>query len=284
MKIKVTYMSGAGNLFSVIDNRKYDFSIKQGEILAKILCSKNDLNDFQTEGLMFLEKHNENLDFECKFFNPDGSTGMMCGNGGRAITRFAELSGMLYNKSSIKFLMSGSIYHSEILGSEIKLFMPPPSILPYRQEITINNQIITGYFSNTGTFHFVLNTEENYIDFNNFNINEIGSKIRLHNSFEPNGTNVNFTKLEGNSIHLRTFEKGVEAETGACGTGAVATALTYNMFYNIEFPISIIPTSKENLTIDIVKENDGIKNIILQGPAKVLYEIELNLTDKILLV
>ena len=84
MKIKVTYMSGAGNLFSVIDNRKYDFSIKQGEILAKILCSKNDLNDFQTEGLMFLEKHNENLDFECKFFNPDGSTGMMCGNGGRS--------------------------------------------------------------------------------------------------------------------------------------------------------------------------------------------------------
>lgn len=274
-------MSGAGNLFSVIDNRNYNLNIKQGQILAPILCEKNNLNDFKTEGLMFLENKNDKFDFVCNFFNPDGSTGMMCGNGGRAITRFAELNGMIKNKNNINFFMSNESYHSELIQDEIKLYMPKAKLNPVNKNIQIKEKDIKGYFSNTGTFHYVINTDENNIDFESFDINDLGSKIRHSEDFKPDGTNVNFTKVQGNEVRLRTFEKGVEAETGACGTGAVAVALTYSDFYNFEFPISIIPSSGEKLTIDIVKENNSIQNMILQGPAKVLYEVNINIPDNL---
>lgn len=271
MKIEVFYMSGAGNLFSVIDNRNYKFTTKQGNILAPILCSKNEYNDFNAEGLMFLENDNPKYDFTCKFFNPDGSTGMMCGNGGRAITRFAELNQLIKNKDNINFFMSGNNYRSEITNSDIKLYMPPAEILPYKKVIELNNKKIEGYYSNTGTHHFVVNTEDNQIDFDNFDVKKLGSELRYCNEFKPDGSNINFIKIEENKVFLRTYEKGVEAETGACGTGAVATALTVNEFYNLEFPIEIIPTSKERLIIDKVEDNGEIVNMILQGPAKILY-------------
>lgn len=282
MIIEVYYMSGAGNLFSVIDNRKYKFSKKQGKILAPILCTKNEYNDFNSEGLMFLEDKSPSIDFSCKFFNPDGSTGMMCGNGGRAITRFAELNQLIKNKDNINFFMSGNNYRSEITNSDIKLYMPSPELLPYKKVIELNNKKIEGYYSNTGTHHFVVNTKNNQIDFDSFDIKKIGSELRYCNEFKPDGSNINFIKIEENNIFLRTYEKGVEAETGACGTGAVATALTVNEFYNLEFPIEVLPTSGERLIIDKVEENGEITNMILQGPAKILYNIQINIPDNLL--
>lgn len=279
MKINVTYMSGAGNLFSVIDNRNYNFDIKQGKILAEILCNVNNYNKFRTEGLMLLENKIQDFDFECLFFNPDGSTGMMCGNGGRAITRFAELKNLISDNENIKFYMSGEVYSAKITENEIKLFIPLPLVSPEKRSININGILYTGYYSNTGTHHFVIITEENNINIENFDINKLGSSIRFHSEFSPAGVNVNFSNPKDNLIYLRTFEKGVEAETGACGTGAIAVALTFNKFYNIPFPIKISPTSKELLTIDNHIENGKIKNYILQGPAKVLDEVEIDFTD-----
>ena len=284
MKIKVTFMSGAGNLFSVIDNRKYKFNVNQGKILAELFCNKNEFNDFKTEGLMFLENGKDYLDFECKFYNPDGSTGMMCGNGGRAITRFAELSGILKNKVNINFLMSGDIYHSEIEENDIKLYMPPARANPYKLNLQTSDKEYNGFFSNTGTNHYVLDTTNSNLDFNDFDINKLGSELRFHKEFAPIGSNINFVKIEDKILHLRTFEKGVEAETGACGTGAVAVGLTYNHFFNFDFPITIIPSSKEMLTIDVVKNGDTIINMILQGPAKILFESEFNINDSKLLI
>lgn len=284
MKIEVYYMSGAGNLFSVIDNRKYNFSNEQGEKLAKILCNVNEYNDFNSEGLMFLEEGNIEFDFICKFFNPDGSTGMMCGNGGRAITRFAEVNNMIKNKDNVNFYMSGDKYKSEFNGNNIKLYMPPPILLPNLKSIKIANNEINGYFSNTGTYHYVVNCEENNINFENFDINELGSQIRNHKDFIPNGTNVNFIDLNSNIINLRTYEKGVEAETGACGTGAVATALTVNQFYNVDFPVKIIPTSKEELIIHKIDAENVIRNMILEGPAKILYSSIIHLPNEEFLI
>jgi diaminopimelate epimerase len=274
-------MSGAGNLFSVIDNRNYKFSNLQGSILAKILCNINEYNEFKSEGLMFLEDKTNSFDFICKFFNPDGSTGMMCGNGGRVITRFADMNGIIKDKSNINFFMSGNQYKAKFDGNDILLFMPPPEILPKKMAIIFDLKKYEGYYSNTGTHHFVVNTMDNDIDFNNFDILNIGSEIRYSNNFKPNGTNVNFINISESIIHLRTYEKGVELETGACGTGAVATALTANQFYNLDFPISIIPTSGERLLIDCIKNNDEIINMILQGPAKLLYNIQISLPDNI---
>lgn len=281
MKIDVYYMSGAGNLFSVIDNRNYNFSNMQGSILAKILCNINEYNDFKSEGLMFLEDKTNSYDFVCKFFNPDGSTGMMCGNGGRVITRFADMNGLIKDKNNINFFMSGSHYKAQFDRSDILLLMPSPEILPKKMTIICDDNKYEGYYSNTGTHHFVVNTNENDIDFNNFEIIKIGSEIRYNKDFKQAGTNVNFINISENIIHLRTYEKGVELETGACGTGAVASALTANQFYNLDYPISIIPTSGERLLIDCIKKDDQIINMILQGPAKLLYSIQISLPDNI---
>ncbi len=283
MKIEVFYMSGAGNLFSVIDNRNYNFTKKQGSELAKSLCNINQFNDFKSEGLMFLENKTHTYDFVCQFFNPDGSSGMMCGNGGRAISRFADMNGLIKDKNNVTFFMSGDTYKAKFIDNDILLYMPSPITLPNERYVSADNVNYHGYYSNTGTHHFVINTKDNNIDFENFNIDKIGSSIRFSQEFKPHGTNVNFIQIKNNIVNLRTFEKGVELETGACGTGAVATALTVNKFYNIEFPVTIIPSSGERLIIDIVLDKNEIKNMILQGPAKLLYSNFINLPDDILI-
>lgn len=278
MNLDVTYMSGAGNLFSVLNN--LDGSLKQsdGVKLAPILCHKNEYNDFQSEGLMFLEKSSHGNTFNCSFFNPDGSTGMMCGNGGRAIVRFAQLQNQIKDNLNIEFNMSGDIYKAKIIENDIKLYLPAPSQRPIKKSIIINNNKIEIYYANTGTHHVCINLNDHYQD--DFDINKIGREIRYHDEFQPEGTNVNFYTI-GNENQLRTYEKGVEAETGACGTGAIATALTLNQVYGIEFPISLFPTSGEKISVDILGKSENIEKTILIGPAKVLYECSINLPDNL---
>lgn len=278
MNLKITYMSGAGNLFSVIDNRKINLSGSDGKYLAPLLCNKSNYNDFETEGLMFLEKSSE-YDFACQFFNPDGSSGMMCGNGGRAITRFAQLSNMV-TESEVEFEMAGAIYSAEFNSNNIKLLMPSPSSNPTEDKVDLDGKIIDFHYSNTGTHHVVIDTDESKIDFENFDINKLGSEIRQHNKFSPEGTNVNFYRINNGKADLRTFEKGVEKETGACGTGAVATALTIFEKGQLEFPMNIIPSSGEELIIHLIgKYPNEIQNMVLEGPAKVLFENQINIPD-----
>jgi diaminopimelate epimerase len=280
MNLEVTYMSGAGNLFSVIDNRSLNLSTIDGNKLAPILCSENEINKLRTEGLMFLEKPSPGADFNCTFFNPDGSSGMMCGNGGRAITRFAQLNGMIADPKNINFNMSGDLYHSELSGLNIKLLMPAPKVLPEIKEIKIDEKKYTAYYSNTGTHHLCIDLKEHDIKRKELKIDKLGPKFRYHKSFEPEGTNVNFYKIKKDVVYLKTYEKGVEAETGACGTGAVSTALTVNKINGIDFPIKIIPTSGEELIIDrVVSTDNKIENMILEGPAKVIYQSNINLPD-----
>lgn len=285
MNLEVTYMSGAGNLFSVIDNRNLNLGLSEGNLLAPILCNKSDLNTINTEGLMFLENSSPGYDFNCTFFNPDGSNGMMCGNGGRAITRFAQVNGMIANKKEIKFNMSGDSYQAEVSGFNIKLYMPAPKIIPELRIIELKDgSKFKGYYSNTGTHHFCIDLKEHGIKRKKLEIDKIGSEIRYHDYFSPEGTNINFYKIKKGVVHLRTYEKGVEAETGACGTGAVATALAIFEKEEMDFPIKIIPTSGEELIIDIVgKYPKKIKNMVLEGPAKIIYQSKINLPDKTLL-
>ena len=275
MKIKVTYMSGAGNLFTVIDNTADIISEEQGKTFAPILCSVNEKNKFETEGLMLLEQ-SADYNFKCVFFNPDGSTGMMCGNGGRAIVQFALAKGVIKsNQEKVRFEMAGSIYSAEILDELIDLEMP--NIKEYKEQtLKLQGRLVKTHYVDNGSQHTVIRIDKiDLLDIAKLDINGIGREVRYNEAFGSIGSNANFYDVNGKIVYLRTYERGVEKETGACGTGAVATAISAVEESGLSFPVEIIPTSGEKITIDKrIDVKKGTKFHLI-GPAIILEEKEI---------
>lgn len=264
-------MSGAGNLFIVIDNRLANFTeAKITPIIPKI-CEQLRTDTFSAEGVMLISTSRKH-DFEVIFFNPDGSSGMMCGNGARCAVRFAYEKGFMLKMSDIIFTMAGQEYEASINENTISVYFPVPEQIR-KQTIEMKGEettmCVTGYFVSNGTEHFC----SNIADIENlarapiemFPLVIIGRQVRHHKKFAPKGTNFNIYKiLDDHTVSLRTYERGVEAETGACGTGAIATAYSANKF-GVEFPITIIPISDIALIVDV----DMLKQkTILSGHAE----------------
>lgn len=275
MEIKVFYMSGAGNLFTFIDNRKYQ--LEKGFFLsnAPILCGAKG-NEKKTDGVVAVSSSN-NADFQVDFFNPDGSFGAMCGNGARCAIRFAERFFNLKDKSNISFSQLEDFYFGEILEKTIKVFFPPARQIIKEIVIEVYEKKINCSFVDVGSKHIVINFEEikNYFyleDFSKFDIDKIAIPIRNMQLFMPDGVNVNvYRKINEGQLELRTFEKGVEAETAACGTGTISTAIISNLKDKTAFQIEIIPKSKSSLYVGLIKNDvQKIKNISLEGEAKFL--------------
>ncbi len=283
MEIEVFYMSGAGNLFTFIDNRKYQ--LEKGFFLsyAPILCGAEG-NEKKTDGVVSVSSSN-NADFQVDFFNPDGSYGAMCGNGARCAIRFAERFFNLKDKNNISFSQLENFYLGEILEKTIKVFFPPPKIVIKEILIEILGKKISCGFVDVGSKHIVINFEEikNYFyleEFCIFDINKIAIPIRNMQLFMPDGVNVNvYRKITEGQLELRTFETGVERETAACGTGAISTAIISNLKNKTVFPTEIIPKSKSAIYVDLIKNDDNkIKKISLEGEA-VFFETKLFLID-----
>jgi len=275
MKIKVTYMSGAGNLFTVIDNTANILTLDQGKSLASILCSVNDKNKFETEGLMLLEQ-SADYNFKCVFFNPDGSTGMMCGNGGRAIVKFALSKGVIStSQTKVRFEMAGAVYSAEIVDDLIDLEMP--NIIEYKERtLKLQGRFVNTHYIDNGSQHTVIRIDKiDLLDIAKLDINGVGREVRYNEEFGKIGSNANFYDVKGKTVYLRTYERGVEKETGACGTGAVATAITAVEECGLKFPIDIIPTSGEKLTIDKRIDIKKGTKFHLIGPAVILEEKEI---------
>jgi len=207
--------SGAGNDFVVLDGRKADVSAyRQVERISE-LCKQ-----YRTDGLMILGLDPE-VDFSMEFFNPDGSGGMMCGNGGRCIVAFADMLGLKPASTDGTWLFRApdGLHTATVISSEVE-----KSLWTVRLKM-INVEGITpmmgGYFLNTGTVHFVKFVE----DVETMDMERDAKPLRWDKAFQPVGTNVNFVQVAPDGLHVRTFEKGVEGETLACGTGLTASAL-----------------------------------------------------------
>lgn len=291
MTIEVTYMSGAGNLFSVIDNRKYDFSIEQCSELSRILCEVTDFNKFATEGFLVINQSEGNEEFNVWFFNTDGTSGMMCGNGSRCSVLFAQLNDF-YKINELKmekfFKMAGNYYKFENIGKTIKVYFPPPKKIIQELSLEINSHIFKGNFIDVNSHHYVLNYDEikDIIneDFDSFEINKFAIPLRRHVYFQPGGSNIDFYKvISTKTIYLRTFERGFEAETAACGTGAISTAISAYLDKYITLPVKIYPTSKQELIIDFKIDNNlTISSLSLEGGAEILNSIYIEIPDSIL--
>ena len=260
---------GAGNDFIMIDNREGIFDVKDVERI-KLLCHRRF--GVGADGIFLLENE-PGYDFKMVFANNDGSMGSMCGNGGRCIVDFAHnVLKIIKNPKKIKFIAIDGEHEAEILDNGlIKLKMQDVKNIETRNDFL---------FSGT-TPHNIMFVE----DIKNFPVVKTGRKIR---NLDTKGVNINFVEIkdaEKNKVfHVRTYERGVEDETWACGTGATSVAIASHHLGILKENICHIRQPGGDLTIEFEKTKEGVyENIWLTGPAVCAFEGETNLLPPLLL-
>lgn len=268
MKTTFTKMTGAGNDFVVIDNRSK--RIKNGSKAARILCDRRW--GIGADGLLLIEK-SRLAKYRMMYYNADGSYGGMCGNGGRCIAWYAFLHKLAPRKHSFEAL--GHIYDAEVRKNEVVLTMMNPRDLRLHQEIVLSSQKVLVNSVDTGSPHVVIpigNLTGDCRPLDELDVVNLGRAVRYNDEFAPKGTNVNFVdKGKGNSLKIRTYERGVEAETLACGTGSVASALIGSLLWNMRSPITVVPRSGHTLRVEFDEAGGRLMNIRLAGPAKAVF-------------
>lgn len=264
MKIKFTKMSGAGNDFVVIDNRAG--MITNGPILAKKICDRRW--GVGADGLLLVEK-SAKAAYRMMYYNADGSYGGMCGNGGRCIANFAVAAGIAPKDHSFDAL--DYLYKAHVNDATVTLHMKDPKDLKLNLVLPVNGKKLKAHFVDTGAPHVVIpveNIAKRKPLLERLDVHALGAKIRYHKKFSPNGTNVNFIELTtSNQLKIRTYERGVEFETLACGTGSVASAIVGSHLYSLEPPVTIIARSGSTLTVDFKKNGKQFSDVSLSGPA-----------------
>jgi diaminopimelate epimerase len=282
-KISFFKMSGAGNDFVLVDKNINPGFIPDQNIVQKICNRRYGIG---ADGVITLSDSNS-YDFDMEYFNADGSTGSLCGNGARCAIKFADLSGRIKHETT-KFMSNGLAYLGKVLGeNEIRFFFNPPQKLKYNFKIKAFNQLINACYVNTGSPHVVIKIEDVlknpadprlfYDDLNTFPVFELGREIRYHKDFAPEGANINFIKLIDGKIHIRTYERGVEDETLACGTGSTASAVIGSKLFNINPPVYLVTRGGDELVVDFKIEDQNIKDLSLTGPALVTFTGEFTL-------
>ncbi len=267
MKIPFVKMSGSGNDFILIDHRIPIFNEDNIRDFVRKVCQRRV--SVGADGLILIEK-SEKADFKWRFFNSDGSEAEMCGNGGRCAARFALLKGISGDEPSFETL--AGILSAKVDGRYVKLEMTKPHSIKIDETILIEGkrEIISSI--NTGVPHAIIFHK----DIEEIDIIQLGRSIRFHPHFSPNGTNVNFVKIENeNQISLRTYERGVEGETLGCGTVAVASALISALKGFVKSPLSIRTRGGEVLMIYFEIEGRDVKKVFLEGEVHIIYEAEM---------
>ena len=256
-------MSGSGNDFIIIDNR--DLSLNVGDLptFARLVCQRKI--SVGADGLLLIEP-SKTVDFKWQFFNSDGSRGEMCGNGSRCIARYAYLKGIAPAKMSFETI--AGIISAEVKNDMVKVKLTDPSSVQAIGKLIFDDCQFILDSVDTGVPHavtFVDNLEK-------CTVFEWGRKIRHHDYFQPKGTNANFaTVLDRHQIQVRTYERGVEDETLACGTGAVASVLAAASRGLVETPVDVIVQSGETLRIYYTKKDGRFGEIYLEGTVKIVY-------------
>lgn len=250
---------GTGNDFILIDNRDSKIKKLKPEQI-QYLCNRNF--GIGADGLMLLNKHEE-FDFEMDYYNSDGSGSTMCGNGGRCIVGFAKKLGII--KDYTRFIASDGSHEAFINESgEVKLKMKDVEEIKLKQ----NN-----IFVNTGAPHHIVFND----NIAKLNVYEKGKAIRYSEEYKDVGTNVNFVQIKNEGIEIRTYERGVENETLACGTGAVASAISYYINHKPDSQNIKVKTLGGELQVSFNENGNRYTDVYLTGPAKFVYEGQIEL-------
>jgi diaminopimelate epimerase len=257
-------MSGSGNDFILIDNRDLSLPVTNVTDFVKRVCERKV--SVGADGLILIEK-SERVDFRWRFFKADGSEVDMCGNGGRCAARFASLKGIA--GKTMSFETGAGTIDAEVRGDTVKLRLTDPHSLRIDETIEIDGETMGVNSVNTGVPHVV-----HYVsNLKGFDVFHMGRQIRCHAHYQPAGTNANFvTVLDRQAIRIRTYERGVEDETLACGTGSVAAALISSWKGWVDSPVAVVVKSGEILKIYFDKTEKGFEKVYLEGKATVVYE------------
>ena len=266
-------MTGTGNDFIVIDNRKRIVDTDHFHDFVRCVCRSGV--SVGADGVILIE-NDPDADFRCRFFNADGSEPEMCGNGARCAVRFVYLTGIV-DKPRMSFRVGTEIIAAEILDKKVKVQMPVPVDLRQGLNVEVRGRSFALDFINSVVPHAVCFLKDEK-ELETVNIARLGRALRLHRSFRPDGTNVNFVFVENpHRLRVRTYERGVEGETLACGTGAVAATLLAAVRGETESPVEVCVQSGETLTV-YFKRTDGnipFEDVCLEGSALVVYEAAL---------
>ncbi|MGD9504149.1 MAG: diaminopimelate epimerase [Syntrophobacteraceae bacterium] len=272
-RIPFLKMTGAGNDFIVIDNRAGLIDADNCRDLVQMACRRK--LSVGADGMILIENDPE-VDFRWRFFNADGSEAEMCGNGARCAMRFAHLKGIIQS-STAAFRTLAGIIHAEMIGEKVKVRTTTPNGLERGVSLDVAGKPFTLDFINTGVPHAVCILPD-AASLEAADIHNWGRAIRFHERFQPAGTNVNFVAVLGpRHIRVRTYERGVEAETLACGTGSIASVLTGALGGALASPVEVETRSGESLTIHFIREDDSqhFTEVHLEGRARVVYAAEL---------
>jgi diaminopimelate epimerase len=274
MNLRFEKFTGAGNDFIIIEDQNFE----PEPSLIKKLCDRHF--GIGADGILLSEKSNI-ADFKVRYFNSDGTGDALCVNGARCAVMFANQKRLCDKECSFEFI--NKIFRAVIVDkTNVKLFLDYSPIIHLNKKIEFPDRQLVTHFVDVGSKHLIVFWDQfasvyssilKENDFEVFDINYFGRSLRNHPEFLPDGVNVNFIKhIEDNSIRVRTYERGVEAETLACGSGSIASSIVFYLMNSIQPPIKVITTSQKNFEIDFQEMNNSFNSISLLGHAEKVFE------------
>jgi diaminopimelate epimerase len=263
--LRFTKMNGAGNDFVMLDNRDLHHGLDKPAIAR--LCDRH--RGVGADGLIAVEPARDGADFRMRYYNADGGEAEMCGNGARCFARFA--SRLAGKGGRISFETPAGIITAELRGENVRIGMSAPHSVAMNIPLAVSDEKLTVHSINTGVPHAIVFVE----DLEKTDILRLGAGLRYHPNFAPKGTNANFVaKLPGGGIAIRTYERGVENETLACGTGVTAAALVFSRLTGARSPVTVHVRGGEALDVGFEPDGDTWKHVTLTGPADFVFEGE----------
>ena len=272
MTFEFAKMTGAGNDFIVIDDRANRVGEDARE-LAKQLCRRR--LSVGADGLILITPSSR-CDFRMRYFNADGSEADMCGNGGRCAARFAWEHRIAGEEMTFES-RSGSHSAKIVDADNVRLAMPEPRAMLLNLEITVKGKRLLAHRINTGVPHAIVEVE----DLDAFPVLEFGRAVREHRAFMPDGTNADFVRaVDEHTMRLRTYERGVEDETLACGTGAVASALVMAALGKTRPPVAVRTHGGWTLDVGFFMSDMGFCDVSLTGDARTVFAGEIEQVEE----
>lgn len=271
-KIRFTKMHGAGNDFVLVDDRGGKFP-ESGGLIAAMAADRTGIG---CEGVILVRK-SEKADFRMTFYNPDGTEAELCGNGSRCVAAFAKRMGIV-KSNCMTFETGAGLVDAEIVDEGlVKIWMPEPSGRRYGCAAACDEEgsmSVTGDYIVVGVPHFIVPVA----NVTKVDVANAGRTLRLSPEFAPNGTNVDFVQyIPPSKALIRTYERGVEAESGACGTGAVATAVAGVEAHGMSLPMHVRSSEGYDLVIDGDYRQSQGTGFTLTGPVRVVFDGEIDL-------
>jgi diaminopimelate epimerase len=262
MQIRFFKFHGAGNDFILIDHRKESVVLDEKQIA--FLCHRRF--GIGADGLMLLQDSSD-YDFRMRYYNSDGREGSMCGNGGRCIVAFADFLGI--KKTEYVFEAIDGLHRAKILEHKAPVWEVELQML----DVTEVEQRDNHFFLDTGSPHYVEFVE----DVQKVDVVQRGKSIRYSDAYAPAGTNVNFISEQNGQIQIRTYERGVEDETLACGTGVTAAAIAVAVRKGDTHNEYVLKALGGDLKVRFERRNQRFTNLWLTGPAAFVFAGEINL-------